>query len=281
MALPLVYDPVESSSALPALLFRVWQERRLLITGAIIGGILALFLVFLLKPHYEASMIVAPPSHDSRTDSFVEGVFVYAPEVEAKIPVGSPEFIRFEQSLRGAAVAELLFRMDGIVAGLEQDSLWRGVSLSLDRPEDVAHYLSEHITIETLGATASRKIVYRHPDPAFAVKFLSILRKADDQIIRTSVKAETETKIEWLKTEFQKTLNPDHRKALAQLLMSEERRRMLLSLETPYAVSVVEEASALSKAVVPDTVVILFLMTGMGGICGAILSLFFRVRIPS
>ncbi len=124
-----------------------------------------------------------------------------------------------------------------------------------------------------MGATSSRKVTYRHPDPEFAVKLLTILRKADDQIIRTSVKSETETKIDWLKTELQKTLNPDHRQALAQLLMTEERHRMLLSLETPYAVSVVEESSANPRIVFPHKSILFVMMVMVEVMAGAIVSL--------
>lgn len=268
-----VADSFDSYESLPHLLNRVWQKREYVLQGIGIGAVVAIALMVLLKPHYEATMIVAPPSHDSRTDSFVEGVFVYAPEVEAKIPTGSPDFIRFEQSLRGAAVANLLFKMDGMTAQISKDTTWRGLSRSITTPEDLAHYLDNHITIETLGATSSRKITYRHPDPEFAVKLLTMIRKADDQIIRTSMKTETETKIDWLKSEFQKTLNPDHKRALAQLLMSEERRRMLLSLDTPYAVSVVEEASASSQAAVPNRMMIAVILVVVGAICGAIVAL--------
>ncbi len=259
---------LQTSENLPELIVRVWHGRRFVFWGMVLGSAIALFLILFLKPQYEAMMIVAPPSHDSRTDSFVEGVFVYAPDVEARIPTGSPEFIRFEQSLRGAAVANLIFKMDHMVDRISEDSLWRGLSNEIKSPQDLALYLTHHIHVETMGATASRKITYRHPDPEFATKLLVMVRKADDQIIRTSVKAETETKIEWLKTEFSKTLNPDHRQALAQLLMSEERRRMLLSLETPYAVNVVEEAASTPRPVVPNRPMIFVMLVMVGAACG-------------
>lgn len=261
------------SENLPELIARVWRGRRYVFIGMAVGFAVALCLILLLKPQYEATMIVAPPSHDSRTDSFVEGVFVYAPDVEARIPTGSPEFIRFEQSLRGAAVANLIFKMDHMVDQIGADSLWRGLSNTIKSPQDLSLYLTHHIQVETMGATSSRKITYRHPDPEFATKLLVMLRKADDQIIRTSVKAETETKIEWLKAEFAKTLNPDHRQALAQLLMSEERRRMLLSLETPYAVNVVEEAASTPHPVVPNRPMILVMLVLAGAISGALYTL--------
>jgi hypothetical protein len=92
------------------------------------------------------------------------------------------------------------------------------------------------------------------------------------------MKAETETKIEWLKTEFGKTLNPDHRAALVQLLMSEERRRMLLSLDTPYAVNVVEEASASPRPVVPNHPLVFLAMSMLGALCGAMAALIYRQK---
>ena len=264
---------IQSSENLPELMARVWQGRKFVFWGAAAGLSVAILLILFLKPQYEATMIVAPPSHDSRTDSFVEGVFVYAPDVEARIPTGSPEFIRFEQSLRGAAVANLIFKMDHMVDKISEDSLWRGVTTTIKSPQDLSLYLTNHIQIETMGATSSRKVTYRHPDPEFAAKLLVMIRKADDQIIRTSVKTETETKIDWLKTEFAKTLNPDHRQAMSQLLMSEERRRMLLSLETPYAVNVVEEAASTPRPVVPNRPLILVMLVLIGAACGAIYTL--------
>lgn len=258
-----------SEKNLPELLVLLWDRKKYLLWGMAIGLVIAIFLIILLKPQYESAMIVAPPIYDTRTNSFVEGVLVYAPDVEARIPTGNPEFIRFEQSMRGPAVSSLLFKMDNIVAKIKEDSFWRGTKTEMNSPEDLAVYLAKNIKIETMGATSSRKITYRHSDPEFASKLLVLIRKADDQIIRTSVKAETETKITWLKAEFSKTLNPDHRQALAQLLMSEERRRMLLSLETPYAVNVIEEAAATPRPVVPNRPFILVMMMGVGMFCGA------------
>jgi hypothetical protein len=173
----------------------------------------------------------------------------------------------------GVAVSSLLFQMDDVANKVAEGTIWRGVSQQVKSPENLSLILQNEIQIETIGVTASRKITYRHPDPKFAVKLLMLLRKADDQIIRTSIKSETENKIEWLKTEFQKTLNPDHRNALVQLLMSEERRRMLLSLETPYAVNVVEEASASPKPVTPNRPFIFLMMCLVGGFCGSVAAL--------
>jgi len=249
------------------------KEKKYVIAGAVIGLLIAIFLILFLKPKFEVSMIVAPQLRDSRTDSFIEGVLVYAPDVEAKIPIGSPEFIRFEQSLRGATVSSLVLSIDGIVQKISDDGVWRGSGQIIKTAEELSLYLQKNIKIETIGATTSRKITYRHPDSEFGVKLLILMRKVGDQIIRTSVKTETEKKIEWLKTELNKTLNPDHRQALVQLLMSEERRRMLLSLDTPYAVNVVEEAASSPRPVTPNRPITIVLLIVIGAICGSVVSL--------
>ena len=268
------YSAHESES-LPDILSKVRQKKHFVFWGIGIGLIIAVLLSLMLKPQYEASMIVAPPLVDTRTNSFVDGVMFYAPDVTAHIPTGNPEFIRFEQSLRGVAVSSLLLQMDGVANNIAKATTWRGASQEIPSPENLSLILQKEIKIEPIGATSSRKITYRHPDPKFAVQLLLLLRKVDDQIIRTSIKSETENKIEWLKSEFQKTLNPDHRNALVQLLMSEERRKMLLSLETPYAVNVVEEASVSPKPVIPNRPFIFFMMMLAGGFCGSVVALIY------
>ncbi len=114
---------MSESENLPQVMARIWRGKHYVFRGVGIGACVAVLLILVLKPHYEATMIVAPPVHDSRTDSFVEGVSVYAPNIEAKIPTGSPDFIRFEQSLRGASVANLLFQMDGIAKKIGEDGI--------------------------------------------------------------------------------------------------------------------------------------------------------------
>lgn len=239
----------------------------------------AVVLCLLLKPQYEATMIVAPAIAEDLSESFVENVMVRAPSVEAQIPTGSPNFIRFEQSFRGHGVAGVVIRMDGIKDQIIKDTLWRGAGLNLTTPEELVLYLNREVKIEPIGVTTSRRIIYRHPDPAFAVRFLGLLRKVDDQLIRTSVREETSNRIEWLKKELKDTFNPDHRQALTRLLLIEERRLMLLSLDAPYAVSVVEEAAASPKPVVPHKFLICLMMTFLGFVAAAVLILFFPDRL--
>jgi len=234
-------------------------------------------LLMSLRPQYEASMIVAPVSEDQLRAGFVEGRFVTAPAREVQVPLGAPDFIRFEQSLRGAAVASLFFSMESVRPKLVEDTMWRWGENRFERYEDVMVYLGRAVSIDPVGVTASRRITYRHPDPDFAAHMLQLIRKIDDQLIRVAVRNQTDEKIQWLKNELKKTLNPDHRTAIAELLMMEERRMMLLTLDAPFAVDVIEDAAVLPRPVVPNVYLILG-VSSILGMLGGVLVLGWRQR---
>ena len=100
-----------------------------------------------------------------------------------------------------------------------------------------------------------------------------LLRKTNDQLIRVSAKDDVEMRVEWLRRELDKNFNPEHRTSLANLLMAEERKRMLLSLETPYAVTVIEEAHASARPVAPRPAIIIIILLVVGGVLGSVVAL--------
>lgn len=254
---------------LPQLLIRIWSRRTLLIRWMAAGFLVGLCLSLLLKPHYQATMIVGPTDNEKYTTAFIsndEGDV--APQKNIIHPTDS-NFIRFEQSLRGFRVASLLFQMDDVRTKLEGDSLWRGFVSSLKVDEDLALYLENHIKIEPVGSSNNLKITYRHPDPAFAARLLMLLRKANDQLIRNQDKEAAIKRIDWFKDALKKSFNPDHRQALARMLMVDERRVMVLSLDQPYAAQVIEEAAAWARPVVPRPMLYIVVCTLLGALLGA------------
>jgi uncharacterized protein involved in exopolysaccharide biosynthesis len=264
-----------SDETLLQLLVRIWYHKTPVIIGGILGLLLSLLLIFILKPQYEASMIVSPSAQDTRMTSFIDG---YQPNTSPHKAEVYPDFIRFEQSLRGVAVAALLLKMPPIKQELEQDGLWRFSKQNFSKAEELSQYLQRHVDIDPLGSTMSRRISIRHPNRDFSVQLLTLMRKTSDQLIRQSIQSDTNIRIEWLKAELQKTLNPTHRQSLVQLLMAEERKRMLLSLETPYAITVVEEAFATPKPISPNKTILISLSIVVGVLMGAIWSLFLSYR---
>ncbi|MBL8640085.1 MAG: hypothetical protein JNK24_07015 [Alphaproteobacteria bacterium] len=229
-----------------------WRARGFLICGALAGLLVAALLLIFLKPHYEAWMVVAPPREGAETLNFLveNPPPILAPMANQSIPRAG-EYVRFQQTLRGPTIAKILIDKEGFLPALNQKTTFRWSSGNLSGPTQLSQALSKQIRLDPIGATDSLRLSYTHPDPQFAVKMLQSLVLTTDQLIRLDVRADVQSRIDWLKAQLKTTLNPDHRQALTKLLMAEERRRMLLSINTPYALSVIEPATALPRPVTP------------------------------
>ncbi len=241
-----------SEENLFVLLGRVWRDRRICYLGMAAGLLFFLIIGLLLKPQYQVTIIIAPYEIAAGFDDFIDDMGTPSPRGMSPTHADNKNFIRFSQSIRGAKVAGLLYRMDDIRSGITHDGTWRGVRSSITSPAAMAAYLQEHIAVEPIGATQSLKITYHHPDPVFAVTFLRVLTKANDQMIKGQDKTINTARIEWLKDALKKSYNPDHRQALTRLLLSEERRAMVLSLNETYTYQLIEGAAASAQPVVPN-----------------------------
>lgn len=229
-----------------------WRARGFLIYGALAGLLAAALLLIFLKPHYEAWMVVAPPREGAETLNFLveNPPPILAPMANQSIPRAG-EYVRFQQTLRGPTIAKILIDKEGFLPALNQKTTFRWSSGNLSGPTQLSQALSKQIRLDPIGATDSLRLSYTHPDPQFAVKMLQSLVLTTDQLIRLDVRDDVQSRIDWLKAQLKTTLNPDHRQAITKLLMAEERRRMLLSINTPYALSVIEPATALPRPVTP------------------------------
>lgn len=248
---------------------RLWQERIICCAGILIGILLAVLLMVVQRPHYEASMIVGPTDDNTPFEQFVQNAATPPRGPAMASAYNHANYRKFEQTLRGPKVANVMFQMPDIRSQVAGDSFWRGGSRKVDSAEELNVYLMRHVNIQPVGATPSLRITYRHPDPEMAVKLLTLLRKIDDQLIKSQEKDVTAKRIEWLRTSLKESLNPDHRQALARLLLNEERQMMLLSLDEPFAVQVIEEASSLPHPVAPDPMLYLLVFTVLGFAGGA------------
>ena len=261
-------DPFQDN--LPQLLARLWEDRRYLLLGAIMGLVFGCILSLVLMPQYEASMIVAPTAAESASQSFIDNTLPETRDTKGVFLNANNNFTRFEQSLRGTRVAGILIQMPDVTSKLREDGRFRFSREEIGSAEELALYLQDHVSINPVGSSASLKITYRHPDGVFATRLLTILRKADDQLIKTQDRDATIKRIEWLKESLKNSLNPEHRQALVRLLMTEERRSMLLSLDEPYTIQMIEEAATEPRKVVPYPVLYMFLSMVLGSLMGAV-----------
>ncbi|HEU4839544.1 MAG TPA: Wzz/FepE/Etk N-terminal domain-containing protein [Micavibrio sp.] len=236
------------------LLSGLWAAKFHMLFFAAVFCAAAFFIVLLSTPLYRASMIVAPADGYALGDyasSVSEGEGLTIPFWRPREAGGiSTDFHRFVYTVKGTAAAAILLKDSSVLSGIARDGS-RASKADKWTPEELADYLDKKLRIEHLGATPLRRLSYKHPDPAFAAAFLRKIHLVADQLIRRDRRRQSESRIRYLTDTLQKTVNPDHRKGIANLLMQQEHIQMLANLDEPYAAIVVEPPAASPHPVWP------------------------------
>lgn len=235
-----------------------WRAKFWLLAGLLAGLASAALLWALAVPQYRAALTLAPanPMNGAQFSRLMQDGESFTPLSFLLQKVGStgtPDFIRFEATARGQAVAEALLKDRAILEGLARDPafLWDHPRAQWNAAE-LSEYLERRIAIEPVSGGNLRQLRYSHPDPRFAAYLLSEIRKNADQAIRLKMRGETLGRIAYLQAELEKSANPDHRRALADLLLEQERLNMLVSIDQPYAADIVEDSASSSHPLWPD-----------------------------
>lgn len=248
----------------------IWKARLVVALGCCAGFGVGVLLAFSIQPHYEAHMIVGPASVTETDGAYAS--FQAGRPVDAGYygrPQSVPrEFVFFEQILRESTISNILARYDGVLENIGQDRLFRFQGRHTVKPGDLAHYLYHHVGIEPVGLTSSRRISYTHTDPDFAVRLLKHLHTIADETIRQKAGAETTERIAWLRKELTQSSNPDHRQALVSLLMTQERQRMLVAMDQPYAAQIIEPPATARERSWPNIPLVIALSTLLGAVAG-------------
>jgi uncharacterized protein involved in exopolysaccharide biosynthesis len=230
-------------------LSEIWRGKWFIAFGFAFAMAAAAGFIVLAVPHTEARMVIAPASPmEAMQGAERVGQNRVKPQSTADM-----NFTRFESVFRGASAAKLLLRDEMIRGGIENDKAFR---FQDDDREWNAAKLSEYITrrvhVDPVGESALRVLSYEHENPAFAAVFLRKLHETADGLIRYSMRKDVNERIAYLQMALGKTLNPEHRRALTDLLMEQERLKMLVSIEQPYAAAVVETAYPMTKRSWPN-----------------------------
>lgn len=262
------------SESLADFLRRLWLARIFIIFGAILGATVGLFLILTLQPHYEARMIVAPALVQDTGESLMR-FETGGDAVRRSIGLDNSlpaDFVKFEQVLRENTVAGILSHYDGVLDKIAHDHMFTFTPDEQMNGGLLSDYLLRHIKIQPIGTTGSRMISYAHPDPQFAVKILKHLHTIADETIRQKTAGETQERIAWLQKELSQSANPDHRDALTSLLLAQERRRMLVAMDQPFAAEIVEPPAASAKPDWPSKPLVLLAAIFIGMLAGFTLS---------
>lgn len=259
----------DTEISLKELLNRLWAARFFMGVGVLFA--LAVGFVFLTfaVPKYKASMIVAP------ADGYALGDYASSVQYDrmASLPFWRPkdqegastDFYRFIHTLRGTAAAEILMKDENVLRGINAT-----LRRNINTPEELAVYLTRQLRVDPLGATPLRRLNYNHPNAEFAAALLRKIHLVADQMIRRDRRRQSQSRIEYLENALRKTVNPDHRKGITNLLMQQEHVQMLANLDEAYAAIVVEPASSTPKPVWPSVPLTLFMAMMMGMVAGYI-----------
>lgn len=248
----------------------LWAARFFVFLGGIAGVFGAFVFLSLAIPHYKTSMIIAPasPMTGAESSSMLANDNLFALRyLVQRIGAGAgSDFQRFENIYTGPSVAAILLKDSRVLQGLRDDiaftfskaeTQWSDVLLS--------EYLQDRVTLEPIGTTPAKRLVYYHQDKEFAEYFLSGLHRIADNLIRLNIREDAKARVEYLTSSIEKTSNPEHRRTLTTLLMEQERLLMLVSIDQPYAASVLEPASSSVKPEWPNLYFVhaVFIILGM------------------
>lgn len=249
----------------------IFKAKTHIFAGCAVGALLGFVALGVLRPQYEARMIVGPVQETQWIGSIAMTGAQMPLDPADKNPVGESNFIRFEQILREPSVAKNLWRDTAYLESLSHTGMFRGQKQTFKSTADLSRFLRKEIVIEPLGVSQNRRVVVRHADPFVAESLLKRLQVAADDIIRNDAELQTNDRISYLQKELYKSNNPEHRRVLADLLMSQERTRMMVAMDQPFAAQVVEPASVTTRPVSPCKTILLPVFTVIGGLAGFLL----------
>lgn len=239
----------------------LWRGKFWVASGVLVGCVLAALFCFTATPHYRAHMIISPanPMNGAEVSSLLaeDNLFALRYLVQRVGVANSSDFMRFENKYAEATVAGQLLEDPNIMRGLDFDR-----SFTFSKPQEdwsaekLAAYIHDRVRLEPVGATPLRRMVYDHPNESFAVYFLQAVHAETDELIRENIRTDAEERVRYLQGAIKSTQNPEHRRALTTLLLEQERLRMLVSIEQPYAASIIEQAASSFKPVWPNAALV-------------------------
>ncbi len=244
----------------------VWRAKYYMLCFGVLSLIAAVCFLSFAQSFYRAEMIVAPAR------PMGQGVLSSSYVGEGSIQVqhedlrSNAAFIRFENIYDGVSVASILMSDDKILSALAFDRAFEFSKGQKDwNAEKLSEYIGRRVKLEPVSGTYLRRLVYSHPDRKFAAYMVGQVHRISDEIIRARLLREANGRIEYLNLGLSNVMNPEHRKSLTALLMEQERLKMMVSLDEPYAASVIEPPSVSAKPRWPDPYMIypVFLFVGL------------------
>lgn len=280
------------------LLRRGW---RWLLVGTAGGIALAVCALWLVTPAYTAAMVIGPTA---RVGSAAMGARVPTLSGRDSAAMAEPgagdeslsDFARYLELFGSGPVAEQLARDPGVLHALFPDRWdaqtqgWRppaGVVPAAKRAllalvgrqdwvepdgERVARALRDRLVIDMLRSGPMRRVTLRHPDRATALDLLGRIAAATDAHLRAEAARRSAAQIAHIRDRLGAVTVAEHRQALSDLLLDQERVAMMIGVDLPFAADMIQPpvAAALPDWPNPAVVVPLAGLAGLAAACFAL-----------
>ncbi|PWC82391.1 hypothetical protein TSH100_23750 [Azospirillum sp. TSH100] len=281
---------------------------RWLLGGWLGGLVLAVAAFWLVTPAYTAAMVIGPTA---RVGSAAMGARVPTLNGRDSAGVAEPgagdeslsDFARYLELFGSGPVADRLASDPAILHALfperwdAEAGHWRPATgllpavkrglLALVGRQDwiepdgdrVARALRDRLVIDMLRSGPMRRITIRHADRATAIDLLGRIAAATDTHLRSEAARRSAAQIAHIKLRLGAVTVAEHRQALSDLLLDQERVAMMIGVDLPFAADLIQPPGAGTLPDWPNPAIVVPL-AGFVGLVGAGfgLSVFHAVR---
>lgn len=275
----------------------LWQSRWQLLGGAVMGFLIAAILILVITPKYTVRMIVGPVSANGPAGMGTPAARVnelrrnhYNEVVQADT---LSDYDRYLQLLTSPSTAQILIKQ---VPGILQvffperwdahkkewhlpPSAWPGEIFRRVRgggawhaptAEDLSARLKKMLQLRMIGQTPMRELELRYADRGFGLTLLYAMHQAADSVLREEAARRSGAISEYLEKQLQSVRMQEHRAVLTELLAAQERIRILVAVDLPYAADIVEPPTAPLEPDVPHPMPLLIFGTLFGFAASAV-----------
>jgi hypothetical protein len=230
------------------------QAQKSLFWGGILGLIAGLLVWAVAMPQYRSQMIIGPMAAIISEDH--ENV----PSI-----ANSQNFEYYDAVLRGSAMATQIFNDEVLRNKLGQSKRWRFLPQKNFRsPQDVQDFLKRRLRYESVGTGNLKKIIFNHPDPAFAQEFVEAVHNKADNYIRSDALSKYQSRIEDMRDALAIEENYRLQDKLNVTIMAYENAASQLYAKQPYAAQIIDPASLSTKSLWPRLSIFLPVFMIMG-----------------
>ncbi len=275
---------------------QLWHARWQLLGGAVMGCLVAAILILLITPKYTVTMVVGPVSANGPA-----GMGTPAARLQElrRSNYNEPtvdtlsDYDRYLQLLTSPSTAQILIKqVPDLLPTLFSDrwnksarewqlpvSAWPGELIRRARggnawhaptPEDLAKKLRGMLQTRIIGQTTMRELQLRYPDRGFGLTLLYAMHQAADNVLREEAARRSGAISEYLEKQLQTVRMQEHRDVLTELLAAQERIRILVAVDLPYASDIVEPPTAALEPDTPSPMPILIFGAFMGFFAAAL-----------